>query len=468
MNEIKTFKVCADYNREDLDFARIQNAKDNPINKQGVPTYPYLIPSKHGSSFTFKVSDDWFFKRKLQDGGAPLNIFSQHHFNQAYNELCGSFDDLGEVIAYFIAKSVIDPTTGEPIVFIPEYRLATFTDKENITYRGCLSKNICEDSNEQLITMAEIMSSSNMTGNSIETYMQALQKYAKTKNYKCDFEHIRKSLVLYSYVCWKLANSDNHKYNIVLILKKLPNGTFEIVPRGLIDNGSAYELSSPYLSAGDSAEEIRFAKLLTDEDFSSIDKDGNRVFDFAYYPFMHTAFQLDPDSLVDKDTKINGKNFAYEYSLASEMLSDKELFRQIYEFEKQCKIESAIKPINEIYGISVKGAPKTVNWPPYLQEFMFETNNVKSKTIAYIVADYYLSTVYNSLIEKSNKENPTKLYSVFRDYMLSLPLQASKEAYDELFVDFAKKLNIEIDKTQLSKITFKTKGEMSKPENQPN
>ena len=187
MAETKTFKVCADYKRDDLDFAKIQYSKDNPPNKKGLPTYPNLISSNQGSSFTYQVSKDWFFKRKLQDGGTPLNIFSQHHFNQAYNELCGSFDDLGEVIAYFLAKNIIDPKTGEPIVFIPEYRLATFTDKENIMYRGCLSKNICESSDEQLITIADMMKSCDITGNTIEIYMQALKKFANTKKYNCDF-----------------------------------------------------------------------------------------------------------------------------------------------------------------------------------------------------------------------------------------------------------------------------------------
>ena len=84
------------------------------------------MPSHQGSSFTYKVSDKWFFKRKLQDGGHPHTIFSQHHFSQAYNELYGTFDDLGEVIAYILSKSVIDSKTGEPIVKVPEYRLATY------------------------------------------------------------------------------------------------------------------------------------------------------------------------------------------------------------------------------------------------------------------------------------------------------------------------------------------------------
>ena len=468
MEEIKTFKVCSDYRRDDLDYAKIQSAEGNPKDKWGVATYPYLIPSSHGSSFTYRVSSDWFFKRKLQDGAAPLDILSQHHFNQAYNELCGTLDDLGEVISYFLVKNVIDPQTGKPFVHVPEYRLATYTDKENITYRGCLSKNICQNPNEKIVTMAEMMTSAGLTGNSIEVYMKALKLYASGKKCKCDFDAMRRSLILNSYVCWKLANSDNHKHNVIVLSRTLPDGTFEIVPAGMIDNGSSYELSSPYTIGGVSSEELRLAKLLKDEEFSSVDENGNRVFDFAYYPFMHTAFHLNPEALVDKNTKINGKNFAYEYSLASEMLEDKELFRTIYEFEKQLKIESAIEPINEIYGASVKGAPKTINWPPLLREFMFETNNVKSKTIAYVVADYYLSVAYSATVGKADKENPSKQYAAIAEYMLTLPLQQSKEAYDEIFVKVAENFGVKIDKEKLAKIEFKLKGEMAKPEQQPN
>lgn len=461
MEEIKTFKVCSDYKREDLDFAKIQMAEGNPLDKKGYPLYPYLMPSSHGSSFTYKINKDWFFKRKLQDGDAPLNIFSQHHFNQAYNELFGSFDDLGEVIAYFLAKNIIDPKTQKPIIFIPEYRLATFTDKENITFRGCISKNICENNNEELITMATVLKYTNLTGNSIEEYMTALKKYASIKQCNCDFDEVRRTLILQSYFCWKIANSDNHKQNIILIQKRLPNNTFDLYCNGLIDNGSAYELSSPYLLNSDNPEP-RFKKLLENPEFSSLDENGNPKFDFAYYPYMHTAFRLNENTLKDKNMSINNKSFSYEYSLASEMLDDNELFRLVYQIDKQLDIQNAIDSINNIYGTENNSAKKSVNWPPFLKEFMFETNNVKSKTLAFIVADYYLTVAYNELIEKGNKENPSKLYQVFREKMLALPLQASKTNYDAEFLKIANSLNINIDESKLESLKFKLDTELSK------
>lgn len=455
------FKVCSDYKREDLDFAKIQMAKDNPLDKKGYPLYPYLMPSSHGSSFTYKINDNWFFKRKLQDGASPLNIFSQHHFNQAYNELFGSFDDLGEVIAYFLAKNIIDPETQKPIIFIPEYKLATFTDQENITFRGCLSKNICDDKSEDLITMANILKYTNLTGNSIEEYMTALKKYASIKRCNCDFDEIRRTLILQSYFCWKIANSDNHKQNIIFIQKRLPDNSFNFSCTGLIDNGSAYELSSPYLINSDEPEP-RYKKLLENPEFSSLDENGKPKFDFAYYPYMHTAFHLNENTLKDKNTKINNKSFSYEYALASEILDDNKLFKLVYEIDKQCDIQKAVDAIDDIYGTENSNSQKSVNWPPFLKEFMFETNNVKSKTLAFIVADYYLSVTYNELIGKGNKENPSNLYQSFREKMLTLPLQTSKTDYDAEFLKIAKSLNIQIDEKELKSIKFKLEDELSK------
>lgn len=461
MEKFETFKVCSDYRREDLDFAKIQMAKDNPLDRNGYPLYPYLMPSSHGSSFTYKVDKDWFFKRKLQDGASPLNIFSQHHFNQAYNELFGSFDDLGEVITYFLAQNIIDPETGKQIIFIPEYKLATFTDKENVTFRGCLSKNICESKDEELITLSNILKYTNSTGNSIDEYMSAIKKYASIKQCNYDFDEIRRTLILQSYFCWKIANSDNHKQNVILIQKRNPDNSFDLYCNGLIDNGSAYELSSPYLLNND-ASEPRFMKLLESPEFSSLDENGNPKFDFAYYPYMHTAFHLNEDALKDKNVDINNKSFGYEYALASEMLDDGELFRLVYEIDKQCDIQKAVDAIDDIYGDEKRNSQKVVNWPPLLKEFMFETNNVKSKTLAYILADYYLSVAYNELIGKGNKENPSANYQAFRERMLILPLQASKADYDAEFLKIAKSLNIQINEEKLQSLKFKLEDTLSK------
>jgi len=179
---------------------------------------------------------------------------------------------------------------------------------------------------------------------------------------------------------------------------------------------------------------------------------------------MHTAFHLEPKKLLIPDTKINNINYAYEYSLASEMLEDKELYRQIFEIDKQLDVQNAVSAIDEIYGASIKGAPKEINWPPYLKEFMFETNNVKSKILSFVVSDYYLKVAFNATILNSNN---AQTFDTFKNEMMQVPLQPSKEAYDEIFVAIAQKYGIEVDKEKLKTLTFKASGE---PENekQPN
>lgn len=456
MQEIEKFEICSKYRREDFDFDEIQNDRNNPPDNRGYPTYPLLMPSHQGSSFTYKISNDWFFKRKLQDGGHPHTILSQHHFSQAYNELYGTFDDLGEVIAYILAKSVIDSKTGEPIVKVPEYKLATYKDKEGVLLRGCISKNVCDSPNKTLVSMSDIMKFAGVSGNSIDVYMSAIEKYTRGRNCECDIDLVRQTLIKYSYFNWKISNSDNHKNNVMFIVEKLPNGKVKFDVSPLIDNGSAYELSVRYKNDDD---EIRLESLYSDSDFSSKDENGNTVLNFSYYPYMHTAFHLENNKLLIPDTKIGDRAYNYEYSLASEMLSDKELFRQIYEIDKQLDVQTAISEIDEIYGASIKGAPKEVNWPPYLKEFMFETNNVKSKILSFVVSDYYLNVAFNATIGTADKNNPSQIYQTFKNEMMQVPLLNSKEAYDEVFMAIAQKYGIEVDKAKLENLVFKSSGE---------
>ncbi len=463
MEEIKTFKLCSDYRRDDFDFAEIQTSKNNPV-VRGIPTYPYLMPSNKGTSFTYKLAPDLFFKRKLQDGGISSSFRSS-----SYNELCGTFDDLAEVISYFLAKELIDPQTGKNIVEVPEYRLATFTDKNGTVQRGCVSKNVCKDQNEQLMSMRDILklTSHNQNANSIEDYMKAIENYMKIANIKCDLEAMRRALILKSEYSWLNANSDDTNSNVTVIKRKLQYGSFELIPGGIIDNGSSFEMSSPYLSGGTSSGQSYHQDLLLDDSYSSTNPNGERVFDFQSYPRMHTAFHLNPKTLLFSDTKWGSENYAYEYCLACEMLSDKELFRLSYEIKTQLDIEKAIKAVDETYGASIKGAPKSIEWPPLLKDYMRETHKYKKRILSFVVADYYLDAAFNAFIEKSDRKKPSKLYSIFQEKMLGLPLQSSKEAYDERFLNIANLLGIEVDKEKLASLEFKTQEGPAKAEQQP-
>ena len=464
MNNEK-FEICSLYRREDFDFDHIQRDKNNPLDQHGYPIYPLTMPSEQGSSYTYKISNDWFFKRKLQDGGHPHLILSQHHFNQAYNELYGTFDDLGEVIAYYLANSIIDPQTKKHIVNVPEYRLATYNNKDQVLLRGCISKNVCENSRQRLVPMTHLLRKSMLSGNSIDVYLQAIEQYALQKKFECDLDSIWRTIIKDSFFNWKIANSDNHKNNILFRIETPENGKPKLDVCPLIDNGSAYELSVRYMNDDNN---IRLEQLFTDNNFSRENDEGKRELAFSHYPYMHTAFKLEPNSLLISDTQIAGKNYAYEYCLASEMLSDNELYHQIYEIDRQLNPETAINAINEKYGTSTKGAPKSINWPPYLKEFMYATNEFKTKVLTYVVADYYLQSVAMSFGSDSIRKSITQNYNSIHDEFINTPLQASKDLYDELFVKISNKYGITIDKSQLASVQFKKDNELTKAQQETN
>lgn len=467
MEEIRMFKLCPDYKRVSLDFNEIQREKTNPLDKKGYPIYPRVLPSSQGTSYTYQISDDWFFKRKLQDGNNPAQIFSQHHHKKTYDELSGSFDDLAEVICYILAKNIINPTTGEKIIDVAEYKLATFTDENDILYRGCISKNICNNPGEKIVTMAEILSCTGIKGNSITDYMSALEKYTKARNITIDLPATRTELIKHSFFCWKVANSDNHKNNIIYVFNRnTPNGpTLRL--KSLIDNGSAYELSSPYTTSNSDHATSRFEQLLYDDNFSVIDENGQRHFAFSQYPFMHNAFHLDVSQLLFNDVKIGEKSFSYEYCLASEILSDPELYESIYQIETQFDLDKAIAEIDDTYGKKTPNNEKLIDWPPLLKEYMYETNRVKSETLSTITADYYLYAAFSKCIGTVDREKPSDLYENFRKSMISLPLLPNKKAYDLAFTTIAQSYGVEIDTNLLESLAFKKSNEFSKPENQP-
>ena len=303
-------------------------------------------------------------------------------------------------------------------------------------------------------------------GNSLYFYMTAIEKYCKMKKINYDPEQTRKMLITKSYACWKTSNSDNHKNNIYFIVRRNQDGSSSLINNILLDNGSAYELCTPYIQ-GTRPDQVRFAKYLEDDDFSVTDITGKRVFSFGYYPEMHNAFHLNTNSLLINDWSVNGKSFSYEYCLASEMLSNPDIYFSVYQIEKQFDVENAFLEIDKLYGSEEKGIGRVLNWPPLLKEYINETNKVKTKTIALILADYYTYVAFSQTIDKVDRNNPSDLYNSFKTIMLNAPLQPSKDNYDELFIAVAEHFNILIDKEKLSKLTFKKEPEMNKSEQQP-
>ena len=149
--------------REFLKFDNFYVEGESRYGMPGKQIFPRILPSSKGTSYTYQLSDDLFFKRKMQDGEQThpseyaLGRVSLHHVSRADNELMGTFDDLGEVVSYHISKRIIDPKTGQPIVKIPEYMLAVYQDEKEQYFRGCATRNVCENKNQKLISMAEIM-----------------------------------------------------------------------------------------------------------------------------------------------------------------------------------------------------------------------------------------------------------------------------------------------------------------------
>lgn len=478
METTKLFKLCSDRRRMDFDYNEIQRDRNNPITPKGLLLYPLKISAREGSSYTFKMNNDWFFKRKLQDGNhmAMEDIISQHHYGKVYDEKSGSFDDLAEVFCYEIAKNIINRKTGKQIIPIAEYKLAKYTDENNYNFLGCASKNVCKDKNDKLISMSEIMKWASGSGKSLDVYMSSIKRYCEIKSLKCDMESTRKGLIKQSYFCWKVANSDNHKNNIMYIISKNKNNELELSLSPLIDNGSAYELTTPYVDENSFFKrysEVKNASFYEKQE--DIDTFGKVKYDFPYYSRTHSAFTLETDKLLFDDVKLKSTSndpsedvsYAYEFALASEMLSDAALFEDIYEVENQFSVNQTIDEINEKYGDIKTIGEKYINWPPYLKDYIKITNTIKSQSLAYAVSYYYLYAAYTQCIaEIIDRNNPQEGFKEFFLQMTNIPLLESKEAYDEVFMEIAKMYGIHIDPEKLANIKFKREAEFKKAEQQ--
>ena len=65
---IDEYLLCKDYKRVQLDFNTIQRDPENPKDDYGCGLYPKLLSHKVGSSYVYKISKKYFFKRNQQDG----------------------------------------------------------------------------------------------------------------------------------------------------------------------------------------------------------------------------------------------------------------------------------------------------------------------------------------------------------------------------------------------------------------
>ncbi len=450
------YKVCPISGRKDIDYDHVYMDENNPRDFLDRPKYPIKISSTEGSSTIIQISDKYFFKRKLQDFSAAGVVLSLHHDNSSLNELFGSFDDIAEVFCWLFSKHLINPKTGEPIFKVAEYTLARYRNEKEQQMNGCLSKNVCEKPNEKLISLATICKSYGYKGKKITEYMNAIRKYFNNSIYDIDFDEIEHDIKLNSSFCWKVGNSDNHKNNITIITTR-ETGRITARVSPMIDNGSAFEFSSAHILPGSTKSVIE--NRLEDDNFSEVDKEGERYFYLKQPPQKNNAIYLDRDSLLfDSDVDLPYLN--YEYPLVSDMLSSERLFDEIYQMECQYKnaLDLAFEDMDKIYG--------TINWPPHTKDFMYALLDYKSRTLSEVMGDYFAFAA-SECIKPKKRQDKNIISAFLREQMSKLPLLASKKEYEMALLALARENGLEVDEEKLSALKFKKEGQPEKNEQQP-
>ena len=446
------------YYRREYDYSKIRY--ESMMNPQA-GSFPKVVPAKDGSSTSFWLNPNQLFKRKLQDGNFTLNFHSGHHFR--YDEQLGSFDDLAEVLSYTIAKNLgtrvktdnNGNTYEAPVVNCAEYELATFTNPQEQEYRGCVTENIVP-SGAYLIKGSDLLRSlpeGSRPTNSLPDYMKAINSYSQRMGCTPD-RNIKNDLIINSYFCWKIYNSDNHGSNITFLQQKLPDGGLDLSVSPIIDNGSAWELSLPYATQDGSSVTFRYEGLKNSEScIANTDENGKTTYTFTKDPFVkHTAFSLKAGSLGGHSKELNGEKFEYEYDLAAYALADPEIYSAIYAIESNFNLQGAFKEVGEKYRLT---------WPDHMKDVVAGASQYKTDLISSVMADYYCYTAFTNTIGEVNQDNPSETYLTFREEMQKLPLQPSAEAYMEEFLRVAQENQITVDQSQLENLEF-----LPKPENE--
>ena len=448
------------YRRKEIDEARILVNSDY--------AYPKKIPAKDGTSSAVWIDKDTVFKRKLQDGNHSLNFHSTHH--HVYDEFEGTFDDLAEVISYRIAKNLgtrqkvmYDGSVKEvPLVDVAEYDLAIYTNKEGVEYRGCTSKNIVPSGSikNQMIKgcdLFNILDSSSKPKNSLTNHIKALslhrdkmQKFSEAP--VVVDPNVEDDLIINSYFCWKIGNSDNHSGNILYVQTEQPDGTLLLSLGSMIDNGSGWELSSPQGSVDGKALTSLERMFETKNVEISVNQNGNPTAVFNSDPFKHNAFHLDAGNLNGHSKHLGEEKFEYEFDLAANMLSNQNVYDVIYNVETKFDADSVIADL---------GKEKLLNYPKLLPETIRGLTQFKSNLLSTVVADYFCYTAFSACVESVDQQNPSELYQNFQQEMLQMPLQPNVESYMQAFLNIADQNQVEVNLEGLNNINFLPKNELT-------
>ena len=448
--------------------------------------YPKSVSVNKGHSSIYQISQDWFFKRKQQDGNYGADSmqtnnrssivqyfhsmggydiptpFSQHHF--VYNELKGCLEDIAEVFCYTVSKGlgtvkktdIYGRTFDAPVVDVAEYKLAEYKDKEGILQRGCLSKNILGE-NDNLIQgdfLLKFLKEGNI-GSNLPNYLRAIKAYTDTMGIMVD-PNIQRDLIVNSYFCWKVGNTDNHRNNITFVQTKGPDGTPYIKVSTLIDNGGAYDSSLTYYinNSQTSIYERMFQKELGTSEVTP-EQAAQTVFTENRF-IEHTAFRLGAGDLYGHPKTLGNKPMEYEYDVAAYALANPEIYSSIFQIEQNFNITEAAKSMSREYGLK---------WPDYYLEAMNACNAYKTSVISQVMADCFCHTAYTCCIGEVNMENPDALYLAFQEQMRGLPLQESIDGYIQEFMKLANQANVPVDQATLETLNFLP--EQGQPMEQP-
>lgn len=437
--------------------------------------YPKSISVNKGHSSIYQISQDWFFKRKQQDGNYGADSmqtnnrssivqyfhsmgsfdtptpFSQHHF--VYNELKGCLEDVAEVFCYTVSKGlgttkktdIYGRQYDAPVVDVAEYQLAEYKDKEGILQRGCLSRNILGE-NDNLIQgdfLLKFLNEGNI-GSNLPNYLRSIQSYADTIGLAID-PNLQRDLIVNSYFCWKVGNTDNHRNNITFVQTKGPDGTPYIKVSTLIDNGGAYDSSLTYFinNSQISIYERMFQKELGTSQVTT-EQAAQTVFTENRF-IEHTAFKLGAGDIYGHPKSLGTKPMEYEYDVAAYALANPEIYSSIYQIEQNFNVAEAARSMSKDYGL---------RWPDFYLEAMNACNGYKTSVISQVMADCFFHTAYTSCIGEVNLEQPNELYVALQQQMRALPLQESVDGYVQEFMKLANQANIPVDQATLETLNF--------------
>ena len=430
--------------------------------KDIINRYPRALKVSDGTSNTVALNPKLFFKECLQDGNRTHNWqMEQGAHTFLYDEGVGTLDDYAEVLCYRLARNlgtreVLDYAGNiktVPVVNCAEYQLAVLIKEINgaeYPHRGCVSTNVAQPG-ETLIKGSKILEPLKdpdkplqKVRNSLANHRKGLQIFKERQEAATHREvvfdpNIETDLLINAYMCYRVSNSDNHSNNIMYTQSFLPDGRILISVSPMIDNGAAWEMSTPPC--------ISNYKGIIERNTNE-----NGEFVLTDSPFKHQAFHLDAGGLNGHSKKIDGKDLSQEFEFAAHALSNPNFYDALFRFEQRFDLRQAFKELTFDY---------RSKFPSEVLQVTLADSELKASFMTQAVSNYFCYTAFKSCIGEVDEENPSELYTLFQSQMSALPLQPSIQGYIDAFKEIAQSQNIEITDEQLSNLDFLPQDDLS-------